>query len=122
MELWEDRRNQRGDVLLRDIAVDTAPPTLSRPASQHPFFTAFDPAIGFELWKSNGTAAGTVLVKDICPARASQAELDDEAGGVLFSSPIVPTLVSSCEKSDGTEAGTLLVKDVLPGRAPVPEA
>jgi ELWxxDGT repeat protein len=31
------------------------------------FFTAYDGVNGFELWKSDGTAAGTVLVKDIRP-------------------------------------------------------
>ncbi|MFM7792318.1 MAG: ELWxxDGT repeat protein, partial [Microcystis panniformis] len=31
------------------------------------FFTAFDGVNGTELWKSDGTAAGTVLVKDIFP-------------------------------------------------------
>src|SRR4051812_25666491 len=35
------------------------------------FFTADDGASGTELWKSDGTAAGTVLVKDIIPGSAS---------------------------------------------------
>ena len=29
------------------------------------FFAAITPENGYELWKSDGTAAGTVLVKDI---------------------------------------------------------
>ena len=29
------------------------------------FFSAYTPTTGFELWKSDGTAAGTILLKDI---------------------------------------------------------
>ena len=31
------------------------------------FFTADDGTTGLELWKSNGTAVGTVLIRDINP-------------------------------------------------------
>jgi len=31
------------------------------------YFTAYQLETGVELWKSDGTAGGTVLVKDICP-------------------------------------------------------
>jgi ELWxxDGT repeat protein len=35
------------------------------------FFAANDGTTGLELWKSNGTAAGTVLVKNIRPGSDS---------------------------------------------------
>src|SRR5262249_23462401 len=35
------------------------------------FFTVFTVGSGYELWKSDGTAAGTVLVKDILPGIGS---------------------------------------------------
>ena len=35
------------------------------------FFSAFHPTSGGELWKSDGTEAGTVLVKDINPSGTS---------------------------------------------------
>ena len=43
------------------------------------FFAANDGTSGVELWKSDGTAAGTVLVKDIRPGPAARyPELPDE--------------------------------------------
>ncbi len=33
------------------------------------YFSAYDPTNGYELWKSDGTAAGTTLVKDVNPVR-----------------------------------------------------
>ncbi len=51
------------------------------PASSTPFrffvlngelqFTADDGVAGFELWKTDGTPAGTVLLKDISPGAGS---------------------------------------------------
>ena len=49
------------------------------------YFTADDGATGDELWKSDGTAAGTVLVKDINPApRAATPSRLTAVGGTLF--------------------------------------
>ena len=80
------------------------------------FFTVDSPSSGFELWKSDGTAAGTALVKDIdeVPPGSHIAELT-EAGGILFFAAY-DEAGGGLWKSDGTDAGTVLVKDT--GREP----
>jgi ELWxxDGT repeat protein len=71
------------------------------------FFTANDGVHGQELWKTDGTATGTVMVKDIVPgAGGSNPGYLTDVGGVLYFATD-----SALWKSDGTEAGTVLVKD-----------
>jgi ELWxxDGT repeat protein len=81
------------------------------------FFTQSSPGLGEELWKTDGTAAGTVLVKDINPGEPSSAPdgLTDVNGTTLYF--FADNGVNGIElwKSDGTTAGTQLVKDVYPG-------
>jgi ELWxxDGT repeat protein len=51
------------------------------------FFTANDGTDGTELWKSDGTAAGTVLVQDINPGSADSSPLwlTNVSGTLFFS-------------------------------------
>ena len=80
------------------------------------FFRATDATHGSELWKSDGTAPGTVLVKDIVAGAAgsSPQSLVSFGGALWF------TLGSdgSIWKSDGTEAGTVLVQPARERKAP----
>ncbi|NMO21089.1 HYR domain-containing protein [Pyxidicoccus fallax] len=71
---------------------------------------------GTELWKSDGTPEGTVLVKDIAsgPGSASPQHLTAVGNTVYFVAGEVGTGVELW-KSNGTPAGTVLVKDILPG-------
>jgi ELWxxDGT repeat protein len=79
-------------------------------------FPAFHPDTGHELWKSDGTEAGTMLVRDINPGRAnSSPEFPINVAGTIFFGAFRPDIGVELWKSDGTEAGTALVKDINPG-------
>jgi ELWxxDGT repeat protein len=80
------------------------------------FFGGSDGVHGHELWKSDGTAAGTVMVKDIKPgADSSFAEPLGVLGGMLLFQAADLEHGIELWKTDGTEAGTTLVKDIWPG-------
>ena len=76
VELWKTDGTVSGTVLVKDIDPGTTSsyygvyPRSSSPSSLTNvngtlFFAASDAANGRELWKSDGTTAGTVIVKDI---------------------------------------------------------
>ena len=77
------------------------------------FFQAYDPTHGYELWKTNGTAAGTALVKDLKPGPASSYPFDLTVlnGKVYF---VTSTSTAGAGEelwaTNGTAAGTLAVK------------
>ncbi len=75
---------------------------------------------GSELWKTDGSVAGTVLVKDIAPGQRfgyvpySSYPLGlTVLGGTLYFSAS-NGLERELWKSDGTTAGTTLAVDVYP--------
>jgi trimeric autotransporter adhesin len=83
------------------------------------YFTANDHnGTGQELWKSDGTSAGTVLVKDIYPGlTGSMPENLFNFNGTLYFSAITATHGRELWKSDGSAAGTVLVSDIYLGTA-----
>src|SRR5262249_42210685 len=81
-------------------------------------FAASDPVSGCELWRSDGPAAGTALVKDITPGTADSLPayfVPRDVNGTLFFAASDPAHGTELWRSDGTEAGTVLVKDINPG-------
>ena len=71
---------------------------------------------GRELWKTDGTEAGTVLLKDIWPGNQSSSPLILAAtASTVFFAANDGTHGVELWKTDGSEAGTVLVKDIFPG-------
>jgi ELWxxDGT repeat protein len=83
------------------------------------FFGAHSSASGAELWRSDGTEAGTVMIKDIDPGPGgSLGQYSDltNIGGTLFFTAYDPTHGNGLWRSNGTATGTVLVKAINPAR------
>ncbi len=116
-ELWRSDGTPAGTVRVKDIRPG---PLGSHPASSDGssgvfgaelFFQADDGVSGVELWKSDGTEDGTVLVKDVRPGPDSSFPEEIMAsGGRLFFSISTGSSVSGAFAlwtSDGTDLGTV---------------
>ena len=123
-ELWKSDGTEAGTVMVKDINPGAA---ASMPEDQSfeftitsmngpLFFTADDGVHGRELWKSDGTEAGTVMVKDIHPSWGWPKNLTNVDGTLFFAAD---DNINGLElwKSDGTETGTVMVGDLLAGQA-----
>jgi ELWxxDGT repeat protein len=79
------------------------------------FFQACDATHGCELWKSDGTHLGTVMVKDVNRGSGSSEPMGliDVTGALFF---LADDGIHGRElwMSDGTRRGTLMVKDIHP--------
>ena len=80
------------------------------------YFAGMDAANGSELWVTDGTDAGTTLIKDIEPGTGSSTPTDFFTfnNQVFF---FAQTAAAGYElwKTDGTTAGTVMVKDIVAG-------
>lgn len=80
------------------------------------FFRWWDAATGWEPWRTDGTAAGTYLLKDIVPGPGSSAIASGgEAAGLAFFSLDDGVHGYEVWTSDGTPQGTRLLADLVPG-------
>ncbi|MFZ4731576.1 MAG: ELWxxDGT repeat protein [Pirellulales bacterium] len=126
-ELWKSDGTAAGTRIVRDIfpggEYTIGGPGFNGPYSSDPrfltnvngtlFFEATDEFKGDELWKSDGTFAGTVLVNDSLPGADSKFPHElHAANGTLF---FAAGYNGEIWKSDGTAAGTVLVKSVADG-------
>jgi ELWxxDGT repeat protein len=129
-QLWKSDGTAAGTVLVKDGFINDNfineayiyHPLMLTSSGGNLYFTYGSKANGRELWKSDGTAAGTVLVKDITSGSdyflgsTNFRNLHDLNGELYFviSLNVGNTIKNELWKSNGTAAGTALVKDLGP--------
>ncbi len=120
--LW---RTQAGPGTAQQVAAlaPAEPPYyLARPAVASYggllYFAADDGSHGIELWRTDGTTEGTVMVRDIGvgPVSGDPRDLVVAKGRLYFTAADIFT-GSELWVSDGTSAGTCLVQDIAPQAA-----
>jgi ELWxxDGT repeat protein len=120
-ELWITDGTTAGTTLLQDInpgAGASYPEhiTLLGDGSDKAVFEASDGSHGFELWVTNGTAAGTYQLQDIeaGPVSSYPQEITPLGNGKALFSAENDAYGYELWVTDGTTAGTHLVKDIYP--------
>lgn len=78
IELFVSDGTEAGTFMLKDINVGADRYSGSLPSElfrfdNFVFFKAYTPSTGYEMWKTDGTAAGTVIFKDIIPGSGSSS-------------------------------------------------
>jgi len=123
-ELWKSDGTAEGTVLVKNIYAVAGGPNPSggsNPAHLTDvngtlFFSAHNGTEGVELWRSDGTAAGTVMVLDANPGPASSSpHALASIGGEVYYAAGDGTHGIELWQSNGTPGGTVLVKDIYPG-------
>lgn len=120
-ELWISDGTATGTTLLKDINPSgSSLSAFTRFIELSPgnfVFQANDGGTsGYELWLTDGTTAGTVLVKEINPgAGNSFPTFGAVANGRVYFSANNGTDGIELWTTDGTTAGTNMVKDINPG-------
>jgi large repetitive protein len=128
VELWRTDGTPEGTVLVADIrpgadsALDWYAPNVQAVAFRDALlFVADDGVHGPELWRTDGTASGTVLVKDLRPgAQGADITYLTAAGETLYFFADDGTSGPALWRSDATPEGTQQVKP-LRKAGPQPE-
>ncbi|MDH3455046.1 MAG: hypothetical protein OEL80_07835, partial [Desulfuromonadales bacterium] len=135
VELWKTDGTNAGTVMVENIGLEEAiadpPPVSSTPGELTVFngalyFTANDIDFGVELWKTDGTNAGTVMVKNIgleeavadpAPVSGNPHDLTVFNGALYFVADDGPFAELAYgeelwKTTDGTTANTSIVMDI----------
>ena len=125
-ELWSSNGTPGGTQLFADIyngSSGSAPGYMTVMGGEMVFCAWYDnDGLGdHELWKTDGSVNGTVLVADIYEAGPAYPGGFAAAGDLVFFNAYLPPYGYELFGSDGTESGTGMVKDVNPVANSSPE-
>jgi len=123
-ELWKSDGTTPGTVRVKDIKAGNGDSFRDEYRNQLTaigntlYFVADDDIHGSELWKSDGTKEGTVLVRDIKTGRNdSNPGHFIRIGNTVYFTADDGANGMELWKTDGTKDGTVLVKDINSGSA-----
>ncbi|MBK8968881.1 MAG: T9SS type A sorting domain-containing protein [Lewinellaceae bacterium] len=121
-ELWKSDGTEPGTVIVKDINPGSGNGASGKPLNNSAWlgsdliFVANDGATGEELWITDGTEAGTMLLADINPgASGSGIQIFGAVNGSVLFKANDGSTGYELWITDGTSAGTVLLKDILPG-------
>ena len=129
IELWKSDGTASGTVMVKDInpyygwGTEDSMPSDFVVMNDTLYFQAHTNSNGRELWKTDGTATGTVMVKDIRSGSSSSVEGNIiQRQMTLFNNTLYfqaddGTNGKELWKSDGTASGTVMVKNIRVGSA-----
>ena len=122
-ELWKTDSTPEGTELVKDLwpgpqsGLIAFNPSYRASTATRGFFTAANATHGHELWTSDGSAAGTRMVRDLVPGPASSfpQELTPLPNGDLVFTAYTPEAGWELWRTDGTSPGTFRVSDIVAG-------
>jgi ELWxxDGT repeat protein len=132
VELWKSDGTNGGTVLLKEINTANANADSSNPNNFYRLnstvlFNATDATHGEELWKTDGTSAGTILLKDINLGSGNSTTFTffgidfplfigfHTFNNHAYFNAYDGTSTGELWVTDGTAANTSLLKDIVPG-------
>jgi len=120
-ELWRTDGTPGGTTLVKDIVPGTGDSNYPEKyeltsSGSYLLFMARTPASGVELWRSDGTGPGTVLLKDInAGVDSSNARTFLLFNNIVLFQATDATHGDELWRTDGTPGGTTLLKDINVG-------